>query len=250
MANIDLVTWSGHLVTPQDDALVYEVATGQSGIIYGADITIKNSNTLHITAGHGIVCGRKFTIDDGDIALALSPSGELQGRIYIHLDLSNTAAPIEILTETGTTLTPVVQDDDVNIISGTYEFNLATFMVGEVAITDLVNVTPRVEPTAGMAAEALTTVSGMNHVVLKTLTVAGWQLNGSVYEQTISFTKIYSLKPIITACGDTLGSLATDAQYAALRQLNVTGDTDTNTFTFYATSAPKVAINISVWGVE
>lgn len=155
MANIDLVTWTGHLVTPQDDALVYEVATGQSGIIYGAAVTIKNSNTLHIAAGHGIVCGRKFTIEDGDVALALSPAGTLLGRLYIRLDLSNTTAPITLLTETGTSLTPVEQDNDVNIIMGVYEFNLCTFTVSETAISDLVNTTPMVVPTAVIAQEAI-----------------------------------------------------------------------------------------------
>jgi len=99
------------------------------------------------------------------------------------------------------------------------------------------------------ATAAQTLANGLNNVVMKTLTVAGWQLTGSVYTQTIRFNEIYSMKPIITACGSTLGTLATDKQYAALGGLKVVGDTEAKTFTFTASSVPSVAINLSIQGV-
>ena len=143
MANeISLVTASGRTVTPKDDGIIYEVFSPGNGIIYGGAVTIKDSSTLHITAGHGIVCGRKFTIDDSDIPVALSGSGSLLGRLYIHLDLADAADPITLLVETGESLTPVVQDADVNINNGVYEINIATFDVDTVTISNLVDVAP------------------------------------------------------------------------------------------------------------
>lgn len=143
MANeISLVTASGRTVTPKDDGIIYEVFSPGDGIIYGGAVTIKDSSTLHITAGHGIVCGRKFTIDDSDIPVALSGSGSLLGRLYIHLDLADAADPITLLVETGESLTPVVQDSDVNINNGVFEINLATFDVDTITISNLVDVAP------------------------------------------------------------------------------------------------------------
>lgn len=144
MSNISLVTFAAKTVTPQDDALVYESALGSGGIIYGAEVTIKNANTLHVNAGHGVICGRKFTVYDADIPVALSSSGTLLGRLYIHLDLSNASDPIELLTETGQTLSPLEQDENVNIVNGIYDINIATFTVSTSTIADLRNVYPKV----------------------------------------------------------------------------------------------------------
>ena len=124
---IKLVTFAAQTVTPQDDALIYETALQESGMIYGGSVSIKNANVLHVEAGHGALCGRKFTIEATDVPVPLTPSGSLQGRIYIHMDLSDTGEPISFQVETASTLTPVVQQSDVNINSGIYEINLATF---------------------------------------------------------------------------------------------------------------------------
>lgn len=151
MANeISLVTASGRTVTPKDDGIIYEVFSPGNGIIYGGAVTIKDSSTLHITAGHGIVCGRKFTIDDSDIPVSLSGSGSLLGRLYIHLDLADAADPITLLVETGESLTPVVQDSDVNINNGVFEINLATFDVDTTTISNLVNLDVTVAPMGDM----------------------------------------------------------------------------------------------------
>lgn len=144
MNNISLVTFAAMTVTPQDDALVYESALGAGGLIYGGEVTVKNANTLHINAGHGIICGRKFTIFDSDIPVTLSSSGDLLGRLYIHLDLSNASDPIEILVEAGQSLSPLVQDEDVNIVNGIYDVNIATFGVSTSTISNLRNVYPKV----------------------------------------------------------------------------------------------------------
>jgi len=141
---ISLVTFAGSTVTPQDDALIYETALTGSGLIYGGAVTIKNANTLHVATAHGALCGRKFTIEETDIAVSLTPSGSLDGRLYIHMDLSDTDEPISLLVETAETLTPVIQDSDVNIVNGVYEINLATFTVDTSTLDNLVNVAPTI----------------------------------------------------------------------------------------------------------
>lgn len=143
--NIRLITFAGSTVAPQDDALVYETAIGQNGIIKGGAVTLKNNNTLHIAAGHGIICGRKFSIVESDITVLLTTGDTLQGRLYIHLDLSNTTDPIQILTEIGSTLSEPIQQSDVNISNGIYEFNVATFTIDALTISDLIDLKPYVE---------------------------------------------------------------------------------------------------------
>ena len=108
MANeISLITFAGASVAPQDDAIIYESALGTGGVYYGCQVTLASANTLHIAAGHGVICGRKFTMFESNVAVQLASSATtLFGRLYIHLDLSNPSEPISVLTETGSTLTP------------------------------------------------------------------------------------------------------------------------------------------------
>lgn len=147
MANeIKLITFADSEVTATDDAYVYETATGAGGIINGSVVTIKSASELHITGGNGILCGRKFTIYDSDIPVQLSASGSLLGRLYIHMDLSNASEPITLEVETGASLTPCVQDADVNATNGVYEINLATFDIDTSTISNLADVAPKAEP--------------------------------------------------------------------------------------------------------
>ena len=168
---IKLVTFAAQTVTPQDDALIYETALQESGMIYGGVVTIKNANVLHVDAGHGALCGRKFTIEATDVPVPLTASGSLQGRIYIHMDLSDTGDPISFQVETATSLTPVIQQADVNINSGIYEINLATFIVDTSTISNLVNVAPfiDIEPDAEFNAQSNNPVQ--NKVITKAVGV-------------------------------------------------------------------------------
>lgn len=164
---IKLVTFAAQTVTPQDDALIYETALQESGMIYGGSVSIKNANVLHVEAGHGALCGRKFTIEATDVPVPLTPSGSLQGRIYIHMDLSDTGEPISFQIETASTLTPVVQQSDVNINSGIYEINLATFIVNTSTISDLVNVAPFIDVTPDSEFKSQSSNSVQNKVITK-----------------------------------------------------------------------------------
>ena len=135
--SINLVTYANQTVTPTNDAIIYEKAVDQNGIFYGCNVTV-TSNTVNITGGYGLVCGREFVINSDSLTVTLAPSGTLQGRLYVRLDLADADAPIQLLTATGNTLPALEQDDDVNFTNGVYEMELATFTVGVSALSDVV----------------------------------------------------------------------------------------------------------------
>lgn len=155
MPNIRLVTFSGETVTPVDDALVYQTAISDSGIIYGATVTLSGTNTLHIAAGYGIASGRFFEIYDADIIVPLSSSGTLNGQLYVHMDLSSSLSPIDILYETASSLTPMQQDTNVNVTNGIFEIQLATFKISTTTISNLTYTAPIVSGAgAGLIGDA------------------------------------------------------------------------------------------------
>lgn len=166
---INIVTYAAKTVTPQDDALIYEKALQESGMIYGGTVTIKSANVLHVGEGHGALCGRKFTIEETDIAVPLTASGSLLGRLYIHMDLADSGEPISFQVETANSLTPVVQQSDVNINNGIYEINIATFTVDTSTISNLVNVAPFINIAPDSTFSAQSNNPLMNKVITKAL---------------------------------------------------------------------------------
>lgn len=156
---ISLVTFNDKTVTPQDDALVYDSALRKSGLIYGGVVTLSSANVLHISAGHGTIAGRKFTIEAADISVQLTSSGTLKGRLYAHLDLSNNTTPISLLVERASTLTPPVQTANVNISNGVYEFNIAEFQISTSTISNLKNVAQTYHATSKTLSAGSTTVT-------------------------------------------------------------------------------------------
>lgn len=155
MPNIRLVTFSGETVTPIDDALVYQTAISDSGIIYGATVTLSGTNTLHVSAGYGIASGRFFEIYDADIIVPLTSSGTLKGQLYVHMDLGSALSPIDILYETASTLTPMQRDANVNVTNGIFEIQLATFKISTSAISGLSYTAPIVAGSgAGLIGDA------------------------------------------------------------------------------------------------
>lgn len=167
---VKLITFAGETVSPLYDGLMQELYTGGGGIITGAVVTIKDASTLHITGGYGALCGREFEIFASDIPVTLSSSGTLKGRLYLHMDLAQSGAPIELLVEVASSLTPVVQDSDVNTTNGVYEVNLATFDVGTSAISNLVDVSPKlskIPDQISLLNSALTSLStGLSQVFM------------------------------------------------------------------------------------
>lgn len=177
---IVLKTFAASTIAPVDDAVIQEVYTGDGGIISGATVTIKDANTLHITGGYGAICGREFQIFASDIPVVLSSSGNLNGRLYIHMDLSQSTNPIQLLTEVAASLTPCVQDADVNLTNGIFEINLATFTVGTSAISGLADVAPKL---VGIESSDLTSIKavGSTNATGSTITKATYfYLNGKL----------------------------------------------------------------------
>lgn len=131
-------------VTPQNDALIYQCAVPMNGLFSGGTVTLSSANVLHIAAGFGIIGGRFFEVLESDISVQLSASGDLLGRLYIHLDLSNADNPISIETYTGASLPALTGDPNLNISSGAFDMELCTFDVNELTISNIVSKFPTI----------------------------------------------------------------------------------------------------------
>ena len=131
-------------VTPQNDALIYQAAVPMNGLFFGGTITLSSANVLHVAAGMGIIGGRFFEVLENEIAVQLSASGDLLGRLYIHLDLSNADNPIEIKSYTGASLPALTGDPNLNVSSGAFDMELCTFDINELTISNIVNKFPTI----------------------------------------------------------------------------------------------------------
>ena len=143
MATIDLITYDQKMVTPKDDALIHQFGIS-NGVLYGCEVTLANSNTLHITGGQGVIYGRQWEIAEGDITVTLPASGSLKGRLYVKIDLSNTTNPIELLVQTAVTLPDLTDDDQINVDNSVSELEICTFDVSSLTISNLVRTVEQV----------------------------------------------------------------------------------------------------------
>lgn len=211
--SINLVTYANQTVTPMNDAIIYERAIDQNGIFYGCSVTV-SGNTVNITGGYGIICGREFVIESESIPVTLAPSVPLNGRLYVRMDLADLDAPIQLLTAQGSTLPPLEQDADVNYTNGTWEMELATFTVGVSALSDVVETfetiygtkETKVElkssetvsmPFAATKSGILSVVvtpgtSSSSYIIIQedgTTCARGWSSGGSAYSFTVPIVK-------------------------------------------------------------
>ena len=148
--NIVLKTYKGGSVTPLDDAIIQQTVIATNGIFKGCNVTYARGNVLHVSQGFGMVKGRFFEVYDCEVGVILnSGSGTLQGRLYIHMDLSNADEPIQLLTETASVLTDLTGDEDVNYNNTSYDLELATFGVTRTGITNLVTTFEKITGASG-----------------------------------------------------------------------------------------------------
>ncbi len=140
---ISLSTFHGHNLTDQDHALFMQTVTSQSGLFYGCEVTLKDENTLHVSTGEGIAGGRIFRIMDMDYPVELSASGDLLGRLYVHIDTALDDTPAQLMDVQGSTLPALIQEDDMNQSTGVYEIELATFSINELGISNLEFTAPK-----------------------------------------------------------------------------------------------------------
>ena len=148
--NITLKTYKGGNVTPQDDAIIYETAIPGSGIFKGCEVTYARGNVLHISQGFGMIRGRFFEVYETEIDVRLADVGEtLDGRVYIHLDLSNTDEPIKILAQAAAELPPLDADVNINYNNSSYDLELAIFTVSSAGLDGLTKVFPTLKAGSG-----------------------------------------------------------------------------------------------------
>ena len=148
--NIVLKTYKGGNVTPQDDAIIYETAIPGSGIFKGCEVTYARGNVLHISQGFGMIRGRFFEVYETEIDVRLADTGEtLDGRVYIHLDLSNADEPIKILAQTAGELPPLDADVNINYNNSSYDLELAVFTVSSAGLDNLTKVSHTLKAGVG-----------------------------------------------------------------------------------------------------
>lgn len=139
---ISLKQYAGSLITPTDDALLYDfILSEQTGILEGCTVTHLGANQLQVSAGRGIIRGRVFVIEQETVLANVSTSGTINGRLIVRVDLENTEAPISFTTQTATALPALVQED-INRDGSIYELPLVTYQVTEILISNLKNVAP------------------------------------------------------------------------------------------------------------
>ena len=150
MASIVLKTFKGGNVSPLNDAILWQTSIPGAGIFKGCEVTAARGNILHISQGYGIIKGRFFEVYENEVSVNLAETGQtLNGRLYIHMDLSNADEPIKIMTETAETLSSLLMDQNVNYNNSSYDLELAVFKVDAGGIRNLTQVFPSVQGGAG-----------------------------------------------------------------------------------------------------
>lgn len=146
---IVLKRFNGALVTPKDDAILYDHILDDSGIFEGISVSHLGANQLLVSAGRGIIKGRDFTVEEETILAQISPSGVQKGRLLVRVDISNMENPIALVTQVATTLPALVQED-INRDGTIYELPIATYDVSELLVSNLVFVGKMLQPLKGL----------------------------------------------------------------------------------------------------
>ena len=148
--NIVLKTYKGGNVTPQDDAIIQETAIPMNGIFKGCEVSHARGNVLRVSQGFGMIKGRFFEVYESEIAVQLADAGQtLNGRIYIHMDLSNADEPIMLLGDTAVELPVLDADADVNYNNSSFDLQLAAFSVTSSGISNLTQTFSKLAGGAG-----------------------------------------------------------------------------------------------------
>ncbi|MDD3369394.1 MAG: hypothetical protein PHP50_11020 [Lachnospiraceae bacterium] len=134
----ELKMYNGHKMTPENDAVIYNSIITGNGVVKGCVLSFLGANQVHITSGYMIIKGRLIAVTEETILVAMASSATVvPGRLYMHMDLSDTEAPVTCLSVAQSTLPDLVQDENCNYDDGIYEIELATYNAGMTAITDL-----------------------------------------------------------------------------------------------------------------
>lgn len=148
--NIVLKTYKGGNVTPQDDAIIHDVAIATNGIFKGCEVSHARGNVLRVSQGFGMIKGRFFEVYESEVSVQLASAGQtLEGRVYIHMDLSNADEPIMLLAQSASELPTLDMDADVNYNNSSYDIQLASFNVSSSEISNLTQTFTKITPGSG-----------------------------------------------------------------------------------------------------
>lgn len=87
---ITLLQYNASIVTPTDDAYLYNHIINDSGIFTGVEVTTQGGNIINVSDGRGIILGRNFVVEAQTINATLPTSGSVPGRLLIQIDMANT----------------------------------------------------------------------------------------------------------------------------------------------------------------
>ncbi len=148
--NIVLKTYKGGNVTPQDDAIIHDVAIATNGIFKGCEVSHARGNVLRVSQGFGMIKGRFFEVYESEVSVQLASAGQtLDGRVYIHMDLSNADEPIMLLAQSASELPALDMDADVNYNNSSFDIQLASFNVSSSEISNLTQTFTKITPGSG-----------------------------------------------------------------------------------------------------
>lgn len=200
--SIALKQSAGAFVKPVDDARLYNLfSSGQTGIVEGCEITHLGANQLQISSGWGICQGRMFTVEQETIAATVSASGQVNGRLLIHIDVSS-ENPASFQTQAAAEL-PQLTQEDINSSGTVFELELAGYKVDELSITALQLTADHINPV-GEAIQAL--AESIASELARKMPVYGGEFTGNVkaYETARTTRGLFNDE---TRAGSTTGAL-------------------------------------------
>lgn len=133
---ITLLQYNASIVTPTDDAYLYNHIINDSGIFTGVEVTTQGGNIINVSDGRGIILGRNFVVEAQTINAMLPTSGSVPGRLLIQIDMANTEAPISFVTQAQDPL-PALVHEDINASGTVYQLAIATYTAQPTMISDL-----------------------------------------------------------------------------------------------------------------
>ena len=185
----------GTTVTPLADGKLYEFLSGGTvGVILGCEVTSLGGLQLQIASGWILIKGRIIAIQQETISVTSSTSGEVDGRLLLHLDVSSDESPGIWVTQAQTPLPELVQED-INGSGTIYEMPLAQYKVDQLSVSGLQNIAPQ-------------TFSPPSFMYKATFLVDGWSGDGP-YTQTVSVQAVDG-GPVITSASHMTSGLFCD----------------------------------------
>ena len=176
---------NGTTVTPLADARLYQLLSGGAvGVVLGCEVTSLGANQIRVGAGWILILGRCIEVTEETILATTSTSGAVNGRLLLHLDVSNTETPATWVTQAQTPL-PALTQEDINGSGTIYEMAMATYKVDQLQVTELQTTFPTVVPPPSFFYKA-------------TFLLDGWTGEAAPYTQTVPVIPVMTGAPVVT----------------------------------------------------